>query len=168
MIRLCTPDGQADILRIVNDGAQAYKGVIPADCWHEPYMSSEELHREIGAGVAFSCFMEADRVLGVMGIQDVKDVTLIRHAYVAETAQHRGIGTALLNHLRRQTHRPLLIGAWADAVWAIRFYQKHGFFIVDGEVKERLLRTYWTVPDRQIETSVMLAEQGNAPRIASA
>ncbi len=160
MIRLCIPDEQADILRIVNDGAQVYKGVIPADCWHEPYMSGEELQREINAGVAFWCYVEADRVVGVMGIQDVKDVTLIRHAYVTGVAQNRGIGTSLLNHLRRQTHRPLLIGAWADAVWALRFYEKHGFFIVDRPTKERLLRTYWTVPDRQIETSVVLAEQG--------
>ncbi len=162
MIRLCTPDERADILRIVNDGAQAYKGVIPSDCWHEPYMSSEELKREIGAGVAFSCYREADRILGVMGIQDVKDVTLIRHAYVAGNAQKRGIGAALLNHLRRQTQRPLLIGAWAAAVWAIHFYEKHGFHVVDEQTKERLLRKYWTVPDRQIETSVVLAEQGTA------
>ena len=162
MVRACTPDEISDVLRIVNEGAQAYKGVIPADCWHEPYMSGEELDREIGAGVAFSCYIEGDRILGVMGIQDVQNVTLIRHAYVTGDAQKRGIGTALLNHLRRQTRRPILIGAWADAVWAIRFYEKHGFSLVDRETKERLLRTYWTVPDRQIETSVVLAEQGTA------
>ncbi len=148
------------ILAIVNEAARAYDGVIPADCYHQPYMPAAELRGEIDAGVAFWAWEEAGRVLGVMGIQDVKDVTLIRHAYVRPADQGRGIGARLLAHLRDRTTRPLLIGTWAAAAWAIHFYEKHGFELTSAARKAELLRRYWSVPERQIETSVVLAEPG--------
>ena len=158
MIRLCQPSDRGAIFAIINDAARAYRGVIPADRWHEPYMSKEELDREIAAGVAFlGC--ELDQILvGVMGTQPVKDVMLIRHAYVKTAERRRGAGSALLNATRDNTKRPILIGTWAAATWAIRFYEKHGFRLIEGREKTRLLKTYWTVPDRQIETSVVLAD----------
>ena len=158
MIRPCTDRDFEVIWEIINDGAQAYKGIIPADRWTEPYMSREKLRHEIGAGVAFSGFEEDGTLAGVMGIQPVQDVTLIRHAYVRTSSRNRGIGAKLLAHLREMTHRPVLIGTWADASWAIGFYQKHGFRVVDPQEKTRLLKKYWHVPERQIETSVVLAE----------
>ncbi len=151
------------ILPVVNEAASAYDGVIPADRYHEPYMPAAELRGEIDAGVEFWAWEEdgaRPSVLGVMGIQDVKDVTLIRHAYVRTADQGRGIGAGLLAHLRAQTTRPLLIGTWADAAWAIRFYQKHGFELTSAARKAVLLRRYWSIPERQIETSVVLAERG--------
>ncbi len=147
------------IWTIINDGAQAYKGVIPADQWSEPYMSKGYLEHEIAAGVIFWGVEEAGLLIGVMGVQHVRDVTLIRHAYVRGGSQKRGIGSQLLAHLRTLTHEPVLIGTWADAIWAIRFYERHGFRVVDQATKEKLLRTYWTVPPRQIETSVVLADR---------
>lgn len=147
------------IFAVINEAAQAYKGVIPADRWHEPYMPADELAREIAAGVAFAGFEEQGGIAGVMGAQPVKDVTLIRHAYVRSARQRKGIGAALLKHLLARTDRPVLIGTWAAARWAIRFYEKHGFKVVTPEEKERLLRLYWTVPDRQIATSVVLADR---------
>jgi len=157
-IRRCRDDETPTILAIINAAAEAYRGVIPADCWHDPYMPADELRSEVAAGVAFwGC--EADGVLlGVMGIQPVQDVDLIRHAYVLPAHQHRGIGTALLQHLRGLSARRMLIGTWAAAEWAIRFYRRHGFELVPAERKATLLRTYWTVPERQIETSVVLAD----------
>jgi N-acetylglutamate synthase-like GNAT family acetyltransferase len=160
MIRRCTEADFDAILAIVNEAARAYDGVIPADRYHQPYMPAEELRAEIDAGVEFWAWEEAGALLGVMGIQHVKDVTLIRHAYVRTAAQRRGVGAGLLAHLRAQTIRPLLIGTWADAVWAIRFYEKHGFELTSAEQKAELLRRYWSVPERQIETSVVLAERG--------
>ena len=164
MIRRCAEADFEAILAIVNEAARAYDGVTPADRYHEPYMPAEALRGEIDAGVAFWAWEEAGTVLGVMGIQDVKDVTLIRHAYVRTADQGRGIGARLLAHLRAQlrdsTARPLLIGTWADAAWAIRFYQKHGFELTSAAQKAALLRRYWSVPERQIETSVVLAERG--------
>ncbi len=159
MIRCCEQADFEAILAIVNEAARAYDGVIPADRYHEPYMPAEELRGEIGAGVEFWAWEEAGALLGVMGVQDVKDVTLIRHAYVRTARQRRGIGAHLLAHLRLRTARPLLIGTWADAVWAIRFYQKHGFELTSAAQKAALLRRYWSVPARQIETSVVLAER---------
>ena len=147
------------ILAVVNEAARAYKGVIPADRWHEPYMPPDELDREIAAGVAFAGVEEQGGLAGVMGSQPVKDVTLIRHAYVRSGRQRSGVGSALLAHLQMRSERPMLIGTWAAARWAIRFYEKHGFKVVTPEEKERLLRRYWTIPDRQIETSVVLADQ---------
>jgi N-acetylglutamate synthase-like GNAT family acetyltransferase len=147
------------MLAIVNDGAEAYRGVIPVDRWHEPYMPRDELLSEIADGVRFCVAEEDGRLLGVMGIQDKGAVTLVRHAYVASTAQRMGVGTNLLRHIEGLSDKPILIGTWAAASWAIEFYQRNGFTVVSHEQKERLLRTYWSIPDRQIETSVVL---GNA------
>jgi N-acetylglutamate synthase-like GNAT family acetyltransferase len=158
LIRCCEPGDFELIWTIVNDGAQAYKGSIPPDCWTEPYMSRSELQHELDAGVAFWAYEEDGMLLGVMGLQQVSDVALIRHAYVRSSCQKRGIGSHLLSHLRSATELPLLIGTWADAAWAIRFYEKHGFHIVSRDEKERLLRKYWTISERQIETSVVLAD----------
>ena len=157
-IRLCRPDERETILTIVNAAAEAYRGVIPSDCWHEPYMSREELEREIVAGVAFwGC--EADgELIGVMGMQAGRDVDLIRHAYVLPSSQGRGVGSRLLEHLQPSTTRRILIGTWAAANWAIRFYQRHGYELVPSRHKAALLRTYWSVSERQIETSVVLAK----------
>jgi N-acetylglutamate synthase-like GNAT family acetyltransferase len=145
---------------IINAGAEAYRGVIPADRWHEPYMSKEQLESEMRAGVAFSCYEDDGVVVGVMGIQQVKDVTLIRHAYVRPSRHRGGIGSALLAHLVAGTSRPILIGTWAEATWAIAFYQRHGFTLVPREQTPALLRKYWSIPDRQIETSVVLTNRG--------
>lgn len=158
MVRHCD-DGDFDLIwTIINDGAQAYKGTIPADCWTEPYMSREKLHHEIEDGVVFWGFQDAARLLGVMGIQQVQDVTLIRHAYVRTNSQKRGIGGQLLSYLRELTSAPVLIGTWADAVWAIQFYERHNFQMVSPQDKDRLLKRYWKIPERQIETSVVLAD----------
>jgi GNAT superfamily N-acetyltransferase len=159
MIRKCDDTDFETIYEIINDGAEAYKGVIPPDRLKEPYMDREELRHEIDAGVEFWGYEEAGELLGVMGIQHVLDVTLIRHSYVRTARQNKGIGGKLLLHLRTMTSRPILIGTWADASWAIRFYEKHGFRVVTVEEKNRLLKKYWSIPDRQIETSVVLAEE---------
>ena len=158
MIRPCEADDLETIYEIVNDAAQVYKGVIPADRWHEPYMPREELEHEIDDGVRFWGYEENGELVGVMGIQDVQDVTLIRHAYVRTARRGQGIGGRLLAHLRTLTDRPILIGTWAAAIWAIRFYEKHGFRLVTEEEKNRLLKKYWSIPERQVETSVVLAE----------
>jgi GNAT superfamily N-acetyltransferase len=156
-IRRCRDDERSAILAVVNAAAVAYRGVIPADRWHEPYMSAQELEGEINAGVVFWGY-EADGLLpGVMGIQPVRDVDLIRHAYVQPGNQRRGVGGALIEHLRSLSDRPMLVGTWAAAVWAIDFYRRHGFEQVSAERKTALLKSYWTIPDRQIETSVVLA-----------
>ena len=158
MIRRCDERDFELIWSIINDGAQAYKGVIPADCWTEPYMSRDELRLEMEDGVTFWGYQEDDGLQGVMGIQQVEDVTLMRHAYVRTDNRRRGIGGRLLSHLLKLADGPVLIGTWADAVWAIRFYEKHGFHVVTPEQKERLLRRYWSVPDRQAAVSVVLAD----------
>jgi GNAT superfamily N-acetyltransferase len=156
-IRPCTAADVDTILAIVNAAAEAYRGVIPADRWHEPYMPASELADEIAAGVAFwGCDVDGTLV-GVMGLQPVRDVDLIRHAYVRPDGQRHGVGGALLQHLRRRSTRRMLIGTWAAAHWAVAFYRRHGFQLVAPERKAALLRTYWTVPERQIETSVVLA-----------
>jgi GNAT superfamily N-acetyltransferase len=156
-IRRCRDDQQEAILRIINSAAEAYRGVIPADRWHEPYMSADELKREVAAGVAFWGYQQNGELAGVMGLQPVRDVDLIRHAYVRPDSQRRGIGGALLEHLRRGSGRRILVGTWGTAHWAVRFYQRHGFQLVDPTRKAALLKTYWDVPDRQIELSVVLA-----------
>lgn len=158
MIRRCDDRDFEQIWAIINDGARAYKGIIPADRWSEPYMSREELQHEINDGVIFWCYEDAAHIVAVMGIQHVQDVTLIRHAYVRHTSQKQGIGALLLSHLREMANKPVLIGTWADAAWAIRFYERYGFRIVAHDEKRRLLKKYWTVPERQIETSVVLAD----------
>jgi GNAT superfamily N-acetyltransferase len=156
MIRRCLDDDIPVIDAIINEAAAAYRGVIPADCWHEPYMKRSDLLAEIAAGVRFWGFEDSGALVGVMGLQDVRDVTLIRHAYVRTGYQGRGIGGALLERLTTKTTRPLLIGTWAAAHWAIRFYERHGFRVVGAEEKDRLLDTYWSIPARQRETSVVL------------
>jgi N-acetylglutamate synthase-like GNAT family acetyltransferase len=159
MIRPCTPSDLSRIFEIINNAAQAYKGVIPKDRWHEPYMSLEELRKEIEKGIVFWCFENEGQLLGIMGIQDKGEVALIRHAYIWTRAQKTGIGTKLLQHLESLTAKPILIGTWAAATWAISFYEKNGYTLVSGQEKNRLLRKYWSIPERQIETSVVLANQ---------
>jgi GNAT superfamily N-acetyltransferase len=157
-IRTCSPEDADRILAIINAAADAYRGVIPADRWHEPYMSAAELDREIADGVRFMGHEQDEMLLGVMGIQPVRDVDLIRHAYVLPECQGRGIGGALLRNFRSESQRPMLIGTWAAADWAINFYQRHGFRLVSRERAAELLRSYWRIPERQIATSVVLAD----------
>jgi GNAT superfamily N-acetyltransferase len=157
VIRRCTPAELPIIDAIINEAAEAYRGVIPADCWHEPYMSRGELTAEIAAGVAFQGWDSSGTLVGVMGLQPVRDVTLIRHAYVRRDHQGQGIGGALLAALCADARGRLLVGTWADAVWAIRFYERHGFRLVPPDETERLLQAYWTVPARQRAVSVVLS-----------
>ena len=159
MIRQCGDNDFEIIYSIINDAAEAYNGVIPEDRWKAPYMSKDELHYEIDEGVVFWGYEEEGELTGVMGIQDVQDVTLARHAYVRTAKQNQGIGGKLLSDLLKKTTRPILIGTWAGAVWAIRFYEKHGLRLVSPEEKDRLLEKYWSIPGRQVETSVVLADQ---------
>jgi N-acetylglutamate synthase-like GNAT family acetyltransferase len=147
------------IYAIVNDAAMAYEGVIPADCWHEPYMLKSELRLAIDSGVQFWGFEMDGALVGVMGIQPIQDVTLIRHAYVRTSQRRQGIGGQLLRCLLARIGTPTLVGTWAAADWAVRFYQKHGFRLVTPEEKDRLLPKYWGVPQRQIETSVVLGDE---------
>lgn len=158
MIRQSRATDFEDIWTIINEAAEAYRGIIPADRWHEPYMAREKLRHEIESGVDFWIFEDKHVPLGVMGVQRVEDVTLVRHAYVRTCQRRSGVGGQLLAHMREQTDTPILIGAWSTAVWAIRFYEKHGFAMVPLEMKDWLLRRYWDVPARQIETSVVLAD----------
>ena len=160
MIHQCDENDIGDILAIFNDGAQAYRGVIPDDCWTQPYMAASALRHEVDSGVKFWGWQAGDELVGVMGIQDVRDATLIRHAYVRTAQRCDGIGAALLAHLRGLTGRPILIGTWTAASWAIRFYEKNGFVLVGEDEKKRLLGKYWTIPARQVEASVVLAENG--------
>jgi N-acetylglutamate synthase-like GNAT family acetyltransferase len=160
VIRPCTDHDLQEILELINDAAQAYKGVIPTDRYKDPYMPPEELEHEIEHGVRFWGFEQGGRLLGVMGLQDIEDVTLIRHAYVRTMHRRRGIGGRLLKDLRSTATRPLLVGTWAAADWAITFYCQHGFEMVPQDQVPLLLRRYWSVPERQIETSVVLAEKG--------
>ena len=158
MIRPCTESDISAIFEIVNDAAQAYKGVIPADCWHDPYMPLDELQHEIADGVEFWGYEENGNLLGVMGIQDKGPLCLIRHGYVRRGRQKGGIGTQLLRHLELATEKPILIGTWAAATWAVAFYQRNGYRLLPEVEKNRLLRTYWRIPERQVETSVVLAD----------
>ena len=157
IVRPCRDDERATILTIINGAAEAYRGVIPEDQWHEPYMPVQELNTEIAAGVAFWGYERDGAIIGVMGIQPVRDVDLIRHAYVLSSSQRHGVGAVLIKHLRNLSTRPMLVGTWAAAAWAISFYRRHGFVLVPPERKTELLKTYWTISDRQIETSVVLA-----------
>jgi len=159
MIRRCDDRDFELIWTIINDGAQAYKGTIPADRWTEPYMSREQLQGEIDEGVVFWGYEEAGALVGVMGLQQVQDVTLVRHAYVRTSSQKRGVGGQLLSHLRQLESGPMLIGTWAAAVWAIHFYERHGFQVVSPQDKDRLIKRYWTIPERQMATSVVLADR---------
>ncbi|MCX5702128.1 MAG: GNAT family N-acetyltransferase [Candidatus Omnitrophica bacterium] len=159
MIRKCTEKDFEEMFEIINDAAKAYKGVIPEDCWREPYMDMEDLWQEVSEGVKFWGYEQNGKLVGVMGIQDVQDVTLIRHSYVRTQNRHQGIGGQLLSYLCKQTKRPVLVGTWKDAAWAIKFYEKHGFKLVSKKQKDELLRKYWAIPERQIEESVVLSEQ---------
>ena len=156
-LRHCVPEDLSIIETIINSAAKAYRGVIPPDRWHEPYMSSAELRNEIAAGVIFWGYERDGELLGVMGIQSVRDVDLIRHAYVRPDQQRQGIGASLIEHLRLRSTRQMLVGTWAAATWAVEFYKRHGFALVSAQRKGELLRQYWTIPERQIETSVVLA-----------
>ena len=147
------------MFEIINDSAVAYKGIIPEDRWHEPYMPEEELRHEIEDGVVFWGLERNGELLGVMGIQDKGDVVLIRHAYVRTQIRKQGIGRTLLTHLESLTAKPILIGTWKAASWAISFYEKNGYARVSEEEKNRLLKTYWSIPERQVETSVVLANR---------
>ena len=156
-VRLCSGSDVPVILRIINAAAEAYRGVIPADRWHEPYMSLEELLSEVAAGVVFTGYAPDAELVGVMGIQHVKNVRLIRHAYVTPDWQGHGVGSKLIANLHSRDEAPLLIGTWRAAGWAIRFYQRHGFALVPDTAIAPLLKTYWNIPERQVETSVVLA-----------
>jgi N-acetylglutamate synthase-like GNAT family acetyltransferase len=158
MIRRCDDRDFEVTWAIINDGAQAYRGTIPEDRWTEPYMSREKLQHEIDDGVVFWGYEDAGNLLGVMGLQQVRDVTLIRHAYVRTSSQQHGIGAHLLSHLQHLAKGPVLVGTWTDAVWAIRFYERHGFQMVSKNEKDLLLKQYWSIPERQVETSVVLAD----------
>jgi N-acetylglutamate synthase-like GNAT family acetyltransferase len=158
LIRKSVDEDFAVMLAIINDAARAYRGVIPADRWHEPYMPEEELAKEIASGVVFWVAEQEGRVSALMGIQDKGDVALVRHAYVATTTQRSGVGTKLLRHVQGLTEKPILIGTWSAASWAVEFYRRNGFTVLPTAEKERLLRTYWSIPARQVETSVVLAD----------
>jgi N-acetylglutamate synthase-like GNAT family acetyltransferase len=159
MITKCNENDFNEIYEIINDASIAYKGIIPVDRWHEPYMPKEELEKQIGEAVEFWKFMKDEKTLGVMGIQFKEGATLIRHAYVRTTERQKGIGGKLLNHLISMSETPVLIGTWADAKWAIDFYLKHDFRLLEEQERNKLLFKYWSVPVRQVETSVVLASK---------
>jgi len=157
-ISICTEQDFDEIYAVINDAASAYKSVIPTDRWHDPYMPRDELREQIEAGVIFWAERHEGQIIGVMGVQDLGEVTLIRHAYVRTAHRGQGTGSRLLAFLKTQIQGPTLVGTWAAATWAVSFYEKHGFRLVTPEQKERLLRTYWHIPERQVETSVVLAD----------
>jgi GNAT superfamily N-acetyltransferase len=159
MIRRMEERDAGEVFRVVNEASQAYRGVIPADRWHEPYMPMEELRDEIAAGVEFYVYAEDGPVRAVMGIQDRGEVTLIRHAYTLPSLQKSGMGTALIRHLLSLTPKPVLVGTWAAAWWAIRFYERNGFRLTGKREKDMLLKRYWNIPGRQVATSVVLADE---------
>jgi N-acetylglutamate synthase-like GNAT family acetyltransferase len=159
MIRNATLKDFHQIYNVINGAAIAYKGIIPVDQWHEPYMSKDELKRQIDDGVRFSCYIDQEAIIGVMGIQHKEDVDLIRHAYVITNRRKQGIGAQLIQELIKNVENPILIGTWKTATWAISFYEKHRFSLASEEEKTFLLRKYWNIPDRQIETSVVLVDQ---------
>jgi GNAT superfamily N-acetyltransferase len=159
MIRKCDGNDTEIIYRIINEAAQAYEGVIAEDCYHQPYMPKEELEREMRRVNFYG--WEIDReIVGVMGIEPVNGVTLVRHAYVLPDYQNRGIGKNLLDYLKKIATTPwLLVGTWQDADWAIRFYRNNGFELLPE--KDKLLYDYWDIPQRQIETSVVMGMKIN-------
>jgi len=157
-IRLSRAHERSAILEIINDAAQAYRGVIPPECWHEPYMSTAELVDEMAEGVVFWVLEQDNELTGVMGLQDKGGVDLIRHAYVRTRHRRQGIGSELLRRVEAQSEKPILIGTWAAATWAIDFYRAHGYQVTSNAVKTALLRRYWTVPERQMATSVVLVK----------
>jgi len=158
VIRSARPEDVPALTAIVNAAAEAYRGVIPPDCWHEPYMPEDDLRSEIADGVEFWVTEAAGSPVGMMGLQDRGDVALVRHAYVSPQLQRGGVGTSLLRHVEGLAAKPVLIGTWAAATWAIRFYERNGYALVPEHEKTSLLRRYWSVPDRQIATSVVLGD----------
>ena len=158
MIRLCIDKDLDAMLRIINDSAAAYKGHIPDDCYHQPYMSRDELSSEIASGIVFCGYEHQGHLVAIMGIQDKGPVVLIRHAYTRTDRRRQGLGSRLLTYLLDQTDKPVLVGTWRDATWAIQFYQKHGFQLASDELKDTLLEKYWSIPERQVETSVVLVD----------
>ena len=159
MVKRCQEYDFDTIYEIINDSALAYKNVIPHDCWHEPYMTKEKLKSEIMKGIEFWCYEENGTILGVMGIQQIQDITLIRHAYIRPQNRRQGIGSLLLEFLKLKIEKPIFIGTWSAANWAIAFYQKHEFFLVKEDIKTKLLKKYWNISERQNETSVVLADK---------
>ena len=157
MIKKAIEKDISKIYTIINDAAFAYKGIIPKDRWHEPYMPVNELKKQIAEGVIFYCYFLEGKITGVMGIQNKIDVNLIRHAYVLTHKRNTGIGSKLLDYLKSIDTKPILVGTWKAATWAVKFYQKHGFSLVPDHEKNILLRKYWSIPERQVETSVVLA-----------
>jgi GNAT superfamily N-acetyltransferase len=159
-IRRCTDNERDTVLEIINEAAKVYRRVIPEDLWRDPYMPRAELDQEISAGVTFWGYQQGSRLAGVMGIQSVRDVALIRHAYVRSEHQRRGIGAALLHHLCQLSTQRILVGTWADATWAIEFYRRHGFTPLDARTAAPLMKSYWSIPQRQLEASVVLVFAG--------
>ena len=157
MIKECTQNNTSEILNIINNASIKYKGIIPNDCWKEPYMSEQELLEEFSDGVRMYGYHQNDKLIGVIGIQEVKDVILIRHAYTLSSYQNRGVGSALIKYLlnKNQDSR-ILVGTWKDATWAIKFYQKFGFILHAKEETTLLLKRYWKISTKQIENSVVL------------
>jgi len=162
-VRRCADSDRAAVLAIINEAAQAYRGAIPGDRWRDPYMPDEELAAEMRAGVRFWGLERAGALVGVMGMQRVVDVTLIRHAYVRPCAQRSGVGGILLRHLMAMAEKPVLVGTWAAASWAIGFYQRHGFHLLDASTAHPLMRKYWRIPERQVESSVVLSSPSDLP-----
>ena len=145
------------ILYIINNASLRYKGIIPDDCWHEPYMSEQELIDEFSDGVRMYGYHHNTKLIGVIGIQEVKDIILIRHAYTLTSYQGRGAGSALLKYLLKENQNSrLLVGTWKNATWAIRFYEKFGFILHAKEETTLLLKKYWNIPAKQIENSVVM------------
>jgi N-acetylglutamate synthase-like GNAT family acetyltransferase len=165
MIYRCNVEDNEALCAIINTAAQKYKGIIPADCWHEPYMPLDELNREIAAGVVFYGWKDAGNLVGVMGLQPMQDVMLIRHAYVLPHVQGKGIGGNLLQHLMGVTSKPVLVGAWASATWVVAFYERHGFVLTQDAEKNHLLKQYWNISPRQTETSVVLRANNSTPTL---
>jgi GNAT superfamily N-acetyltransferase len=154
MIKKLSLKDSSIIYEVINEAARAYRGIIPEDCYHEPYMSKEELRREMGS-MTFFGWDQGGKTIGVIGFQPIKDITLVRHTYVLPGYQRKGIGKKLLNQVKQMTKtKQLLVGTWADAIWAIQFYRKHGFELMPE--KDELLSKYWDVPRHQVENSVVL------------
>lgn len=158
-VKRCDAEDTERIWEIINSAAVAYRSVIPADRWHEPYMTRAALQHEIHDGVEFWGVDQFGLLAGIMGAQDKSDVALIRHAYVQPKSQHSGIGTTLLQHIATKAAKPILVGTWAAATWAITFYERNGYRRVPVAQQAALLNQYWSIPQRQIETSVVLANQ---------
>ena len=145
------------ILNIINDASLRYKGIIPENCWHEPYMSEQELIDEFNNKIHMFGYHKNNKLIGVIGVQEVKDVILIRHAYTLTAYQGKGTGSALLKYLlKKNQNSRILVGTWRHATWAVRFYEKFGFVLHAKEQSALLLKKYWKIPSKQIENSVVL------------